>query len=40
MRETSRRLESRLVNGFAPPIKGRERRKENENENEFEISPC
>ena len=42
MRETSRRLESRLVNGVARPIKGRERRneKEDENENENEISLC
>ena len=43
MRETSRRLESYLVNGFARPIKERERRRETErkneeNENEFEIS--
>ena len=30
MRETSRRLESRLVNGVSRPIKGRERRKEKE----------
>ena len=39
MRETSRRLESRLVNGVARPIKERERdvvrQDENENENEF-----
>ena len=28
MRETSRRLESRLVNGVARPIKERERRRE------------
>ena len=34
MRETSRRLESRLVNGVARPIKVTERRKENEKENE------
>ena len=40
MRETSRRLESRLVNGVARPIKGREGSKEEENENEFEISLC
>ena len=43
MRETSRRLESYLVNGVARPIKERERRREteeNENENEFEISLC
>ena len=46
MRETSRRLESSLVNGVARPIKGREERKEDdnedekENENEFEISLC
>ena len=48
MRETSRRLESYLVNGVARPIKERERRREEneekeeneENENEFEISLC
>ena len=44
MRETSRRLESYLVNGVARPIKERERRREKneneENENEFEISLC
>ena len=42
MRETSRRLESRLVNGVARPIKGRENQneKEKENENEYEISLC
>ena len=47
MRETSRRLESYLVNGVARPIKERERRRETEeneeneeNENEFEISLC
>ena len=42
MRETSRRLESRLVNGVARPIKGRERQNEHEkeNENEYEISLC
>ena len=40
MRETSRRLENRLVNGVACPIKGRERQNEKENENEFEISLC
>ena len=43
MRETSRRLESYLVNGVARPIKERERRREteeNEKENEFEISLC
>ena len=42
MGETSRRLESRLVNGVAGPIKRREGRKgdEKENENEKEISLC
>ena len=42
MREASRRLESRLANGVARPIKGRERRKEKEKEkeNEYEISLC
>ena len=40
MRETSRRLESRLVNGVARPIKERENENEQENENEFEISLC
>ena len=39
MRETSRRLESYLVNGVARPIKERDVVKQNEeNENEFEIS--
>ena len=42
MRETSRRLESYLVNGVARPIKEeRDVVKQNEeNENEFEISLC